>query len=414
MMQLAAASLPALSSGAANSLPVISRVYMGFFAPNPSLANVIVNWDSTLQTPTYGNYPMFIESPMVGDPPSAAPGSAFPCPSWLPTNATTFTAPVTANTTTWPYLFNHDATTLQMFAQYRQAGWSPKFIASIGGWSYSRKSSIPGSDNYFQPFASMSDASMVAWATAAMWFAQYWGFDGIDIDYELDNTAANYGATSILPRLVTAFDKAITSNRAAFSAFAENISVTVQGSYLEVGGALTSSGPYGFVNNDTLRVINLMLYDSGGLSQYEPRAFADQFITAQNAPGLVGLPPSKLGFGMELTPQATGPGIGPYTMDAYTAQTLAYYAANRPGGAFKEIFFWMFSLPDLPPQTFSTFMQWICAGAFPLTYAGYNPALTEALPFYWYVTSAMEYLGPMNVMTSKQWIPGQPAPISEV
>jgi hypothetical protein len=297
-----------------------------------------------------------------------------------------------------------------MFAPYRAAGWSPKFIASIGGWTYSRASSnIPGSGNFFAAFGSMTDADMLTWATATVWFAQYWGFDGIDVDYELDNPAVNYGPTSILPRLATAFNTAI-QNKAVFSTFSENLSVTVQGSYVEVGGALPTSGTYGFVNNNTLRVVNLMLYDSGNLTQYEPRAFGEQFITAQDAPGLSGIPPNKLGFGIEIVPQATGPGIAPYQMDMATAQTLAYYAGNRPDGGYKEIFFWMFSLPALAPSTFATYMHFVCAGAYPLVYTGYDAALSEMLPFYWFTTNALYFLGPQNVQTAQSWIPGKPQP----
>ena len=154
------------------------------------------------------------------------------------------------------------------------------------------------------------------------------------------------------------------------------ISVTLPGWYAKVGSGLLDpdlgdqdpvfAETRKYITWSTIRRVNMMLYDSGPLTIYDPRAYAHQFLTGvpsnsyfgpnqHTMPcGLTSLPPvpelagagsnpSILGFGLEIVAQATSDNpsnlVYPYTMDGCVGQTLAAYAAATGMG---EVFIWYY------------------------------------------------------------------------
>lgn len=385
---------------------LIKRVYFGFAAPNPTLGPQVVNFgppDSKgVQAPiTASGYPFFF-------PPGGAPTNPLP--------GTSFYAPTLNDTVlSWIQQLKLDMAgngaghaPVYDWTKVLPPGFLPTFVLSVGGWSYSRDPP-KGTRNYFKDFsAELYDS----WATAAIAFAQQWGFDGIDLDYELDAVAFPYSSTSILTNMVNALATHIPAGYE--TVFKDLLSVTVQGHYYTVGGALAP-----FCTSQWVRVINAMVYDSGCLTRYEPRDFAEQFAAGCTGPSAQILPaiaPSKLGFGLEIVPQAIAPqppqGILPYTMDLLVAQTLAAYAANRAGAAFKEIFIWMYSPPDLPPATFASYIENIAAGMYGSGMPGYDSLASSgsAAEFYYFITNSTYSLGVQHVLTNMSWSPADPAP----
>ncbi len=368
----------------ASGMPSISRVYIAFMAPNPLLASVVVDFDSTGK-PVTGINALYI--PPGGTAADPLPATSMPC---------------AAGSDFWIFKVR-DA----VKAAY--PGFVPKFVLSVGGWSYCQI------ENYFAPFATMTSEQISAWATAATHLAcTTWGYDGIDLDYELPTSVpANYAAGSILDKVVNA----LADNLAA--GMSDAISVTVAGAYTEVGGAGLLATLAGGSN---VRVINLMVYDSGCLTRYDPAAFALQFNEGYDGtgtsgpPALPAIPGNKLGFGLEIVPQAISATIKPYTMDVCVAQTLAAAAANY---GFKEVFLWVCSPPDLSMSTFTTYLQYITAG---LTGSGDQTLFTATnvvaatgtgtvfAAATQYTVSAVYDLGPLDVHTSNSWVPGDLPP----
>ena len=337
ILALFAASVPAPGQP-----PAISRVYIAFMAPNPLLASVVIdftyNTSTGVATPVYGTNALYVP-----------PGGSNPATSMPFTDAT---AAATPPGTYWiTAIKNTLRTTYSSFPDFR-----PTFVLSVGGWSYCQIT------NYFAPFATMTPEQITAWAENATALAASWGYDGIDVDYELPTSVpSNYTAGSILDKVVTALAENMLAS------LPDYVSVTVAGAYTEVGGGdgsgngllkTLSEGSY-------VRVINLMLYDSGCLTRYDPAAFALQFKEGYDgsgtfgSPALPGINGNKLGFGLEIVPQATSPTIKPYTMDVCVTQTLAAAAVNY---GFKEVFLWVCSPPDLSMSTFATYLQYITAG----------------------------------------------------
>jgi hypothetical protein len=362
--------------------PAITRVYIAFMAPNPLLESVVIDFQYDLSTgtatPVYGTNALYVPpggssaAPVPATSMTFAPGSTF----WISQIKTALAARYAA------------------FPDFR-----PTFVLSVGGWSYCQIT------NYFAPFATMTPEQITAWAENATALAASWGYDGIDVDYELPTSVpSNYTAGSILDKVVNALAENMLAS------LPDYVSVTVAGAYTEVGGAgllaTLAGGSY-------VRVINLMLYDSGCLTRYDPAAFARQFKEGYEGAGTAGPPAlpaisaAKLGFGMEIVPQATSPTIKPYTMDVCVAQTLAAAAVNY---GFKEVFLWVCSPPDLSMSTFATYVGYITAG---LTGAGtyFDQALVDtATEGSMYIVSSFYDLGAQDVQTANSWTPGNLPP----
>jgi len=440
----------------ANGLPTITRVYVGFYAPNPSLGtyepfaseNPIGYWDYSdpanpvlVQNSTTYPYPFFVPKGSNGWPGSSMPTYPMCDAIVRPANPDG----------TWQNWFDHLKDEISNNHNYPYSVWKtwvttggftvanlPSFVISIGGWSYSRDLPLgnPVGHPYFDAFDTLTPAQYAAWATAAVNYARHWGFSGIDIDFEAVINDKNYGASGIFNNIATALATACDNLAPKIpctttpSSFTDFISLTVMGNYTEVGGALTTE----LINNSYIRVVNMMLYDSGPLTTYEPRDFANQFVTGINTGAFQdpprqdypAIPVNKLSFGFEFTPQAVdfSAGAYPFSTDPLVVQTLASYCEylaghtdpkpTAPWSAFKEVFLWMFSPPDLPVATFAMYYSNVLSGLYYGTEPVFNNIAqqgTVQIP-YNYITNGLYGLGVINVKTDNSWIPGKPAPSS--
>ena len=194
-----------------------------------------------------------------------------------------------------------------------------RFVISMGGWSYSTVDpTLPGSKNYFADLN--PDAN---WANAVFQQVARYNVDGVDVDYE--DQEFPYSSSSKIALVLKALCEANVATPL-------NVSVTVVGSCPKVIGGLQAALSY-----PSLRVVNMMLYDSGVPSAYDPRSYALEFANA------VGV--SKLGFGIELAVQAGGL----YVQDPGVSATYAAYAATNN---YADVFVWAYDRNNVAPPMF--------------------------------------------------------------
>lgn len=209
------------------------------------------------------------------------------------------------------------------------------FVISLGGWSYSTVDpAIPGSKNYFADFEGFTSDQWATWATNAWADANSLGCAGIDIDYEVQDFP--WTSSSILTLMGTALAEHIPADPAP----SQKLSVTVPGDATKVIDAVSP------LNGPSLRILNLMVYDSGPPTKYDPRAAAAAFEKTFAS--------SKLGFGLELTIQAAAE--GKYVMDPEVGASYTSYALEQ---GYADVFVWDYDPVNVAPVMFAFFLSFI-------------------------------------------------------